>query len=285
MSEYKPSEVIVNEIKANTNNEFPNENREFIKKVSGFKLFVSRFDSKSKKYMIAYFGNKTAAIKTTASEQFKPIATYSSSNKDIYIFYDNVPDKQMVVASVLGELGISKNLMELLTGYIHNGNDTKTMNYLSRRRTFARVKKKMLLDWADISSNGINVSEDNEVLYRLLTARGSYDIYCPICSDIPIETFDYGEDKKKKRSRKIIVMENENHETKNEFPYIITVGCSYCFEKLRNTLSKSEFDGKRITLTTQISQGQHERMRSRQQIELSPVNIQIMKNFKFGKNE
>lgn len=235
--------------------------------------------------MIAYFGNKTAAIKTTASEQFKPIATYSSSNKDIYIFYDNVPDKQMVVASVLGELGISKNLMELLTGYIHNGNDTKTMNYLSRRRTFARVKKKMLLDWADISSNGINVSEDNEVLYRLLTARGSYDIYCPICSDIPIETFDYGEDTIKKRSRKIIVMENENHETKNEFPYIITVGCSYCFEKLRNTLSKSEFDGKRITLTTQISQGQHERMRSRQQIELSPVNIQIMKNFKFGKNE
>ena len=79
-------------------------------------------------------------------------------------------------------------------------------------------------------------------------------------------------------------MENENRSTNAEFPYIITVGCSYCFEKLRNTLSKSEFDGTSITLTTQIAQGQHERMRSRHQIKLSPINIQIMKNFKFGKN-
>ena len=79
-------------------------------------------------------------------------------------------------------------------------------------------------------------------------------------------------------------MENENKATNAEFPYIITVSCSYCFEKLRNTLSKSEFDGTSLTLTTQISQGQHERMRSRHQIKISPINIQIMKSFKFGKN-
>ncbi|MBR6599408.1 MAG: hypothetical protein IKK88_03825, partial [Oscillospiraceae bacterium] len=283
LNEYKTSDVIVDKIEENTNNELLKENREFILRISGYRLFVSRFDSDSKKYMIAYFGNGTAAIKTAASSAFKSMATYNSQSKDVYIFYDNVPDIQSVVASVLSDMKLSKNLMELLTGYIHNGNDTKTMNYLSRRRTFARVKKKLVMDWADISSDDVEELEDNEVIYRLLTARGSYDIYCPICSDIPLETFDYGEDTKKKHSRKIVVMENENPDTKGECPYIITVSCSYCFEKLRNTLSKSEFDGKNITLTTQIAQGQHDKMRSRHQIELSPVNIHLMKSMKFRK--
>lgn len=282
LNEYKASDVIIDEIAANTNNELPQENGEFILKISGYRLFVSRFYSGSKKYMTAYFGNSKAAIKTAANASFKQMATFNSVNKDVYIFYDNVPDVQAVVSAVLSDLKIPKDLMDLLMGYIHNGNDTKTMNYFSRRRTFARVRKNLVLDWADIDSYDINGSEDIEIMYRLLTARGSYDIYCPICSDIPLETFDYGEDTKRKHSRKIIVMENENHETKKAYPYIITVGCSYCFERLRNTLSKSEFDGKSITLTTQISQGQHERMRSRHQINLSPVNIQIMKNFKFS---
>lgn len=282
MSEYNAQDVSVMNIEDNTNNELPEENKNFIYRLTGYNIHLSHFYSGSKKYMTAYFGNSKAAIKTAANASFKQMATFNSVNKDVYIFYDNVPDVQAVVSAVLSDLKIPKDLMDLLMGYIHNGNDTKTMNYFSRRRTFARVRKNLVLDWADIEPYDINGAEDIEVMYRLLTARGSYDIYCPICSDIPLETFDYGEDTKKKHSRKIIVMENENHETKQEYPYIITVGCSYCFEKLRNTLSKSEFDGKSITLTTQISQGQHERMRSRHQIKLSPVNIQIMKNFKFS---
>lgn len=133
------------------------------------------------------------------------------------------------------------------------------------------------MDWTDLSPDEVSEIDDIEILYRLLTAGGSYDIYCPICADIPLETFDYGEDTKKKHSRRIIVLENENPDTRKEYPYIITVACSYCFEKLRHTLSKSEFDGKRLTLTTQIAQGQHEKMKSRHQIELSPVNIMLMK--------
>lgn len=285
MTEYKPQDVYIGTIQENTNNELPDENINFIYRISGYKLFVSKFNSNSKKYMISYFGNRMAAIKTEAKGAFKQIATYNSQKDDIFIFYDNVPDIQTVVAIVLKELNLSKNIMDFLMGYIHNGNNTKTMNYLSRRRTFAKVKKKLVLDWNDIELENNDELEDNEVIYRLLTARGSYDIYCHICSDIPLETFDYGEDTKRKHSRKIIVMENENSETKDEFPYIITIGCSYCFEKLRNTLSKSEFDGKNLTLTTQISQGQHERMKIRHQIELSPINIQIMKKIRFRRNE
>lgn len=282
--EYSSNDVIIEEIQENTNNELPQENRDFIFNISGYKIHVSRFDSNSKKYVIAYFGNGSAKIKMDSSASFKPIATYLSDSKDIYIFYDNVPDINAVVSIVLKELNLSKYLMELLLGYIHNGNDTKTMNYPSRRRTFARVKKRLVLDWTDFTSNDVSDIEDIEIIYRLLTARGSYDIYCPICADIPLETFDYGEDTKKKHSRKIIVLENENPDTRKEYPYIITVACSYCFEKLRHTLSKSEFDGKRLTLTTQIAHGQHEKMKSRHQLELSPVNILLMKKIKFRRN-
>ena len=192
------------------NNELPQENREFIYRISGYRVHVSRFDSDSKKYVIAYFDNHSAKIKLDASSSFKSFAKYLSSSKDIYIFYDNVPDINAVVSTVLKELDLSKYLMELLLGYIHNGNDTKTMNYLSWRRTFARVKKPLFLDWADFPSNEVSKIDDIEIIYRLLTARGSYDIYRPICADIPLETFDYGEDTKKKHSRRIVVDLFEN---------------------------------------------------------------------------
>lgn len=279
--EYNPTDVVVGNVVENTNNELPVENRDFIFRISGYRVHVSSFDSDSKKYVIAYFGNRSAKIKLDAGSSFKPFAKYSSSSKDIYIFYDNIPDINAVVSTVLKELDLSKYLMELLLGYIHNGNDTKTMNYLSRRRTFARVKKPLFLDWADFSSDVVSEIDDIEIIYRLLTARGSYDIYCPICADIPLETFDYGEDTKKKHSRRIVVLENENPETRKEYPYILTVACSYCFEKLRHTLSKSEFDGSQLKLTTQIAQGQHEKMKSHHQLELSPVNIMLMKKIKF----
>lgn len=92
--------------------------------------------------------------------------------------------------------------------------------------------------------------------------------------------FDYIEDTKKKHSRRIILLENENPDTNKEVPYIITVACSYCCQRLWGTLVKSEFDEKNLILTTQISHGMHEKSRNKQIIELSPVNIEVMKNFK-----
>lgn len=50
------------------------------------------------------------------------------------------------------------------------------MSYMSRRRNLAKVKKKLLLEWAELSE-GISSINDTETLYRLLTARGSYDIF------------------------------------------------------------------------------------------------------------
>ena len=75
------------------------------------------------------------------------------------------------------------------------------MSYMSRRRNLEKVKKKLVLEWAELSEETLSRIDDTEILYRLLTARGSYDIFCPICADIPLELFDYGEDAKKKHSR------------------------------------------------------------------------------------
>ena len=64
----------------------------------------------------------------------------------MYIFYDNIPnDTQQAITNVLDEIGVSTKNLELLEGYIHNGNTTKTMSYMSRRRNLAKVKKKLLL--------------------------------------------------------------------------------------------------------------------------------------------
>ena len=139
------------------------------------------------------------------------MATYTENDKNIYIFYDNIGnDIQQAVNSVLEMMNVSTKNLTLLEGYIHNGNTTKTMSYMSRRRNLAKVKKKLVLEWAELSEETLSRIDDTEILYRLLTARGSYDIFCPICADIPLELFDYGEDTKKKHSRQIILLENEN---------------------------------------------------------------------------
>ena len=76
------------------------------------------------------------------------------------------------------------------------------------------------------------------------------------------------------------MLENVNPDTNQEVPYVITTACSYCCQRLRNTLTKSEFDGKNLILTIQISHGMHEKTKSKQMIEMSPANIQLMKMFK-----
>ena len=281
LDEFAPSDIKIQSIQENSNNEMPVENEEVVFKITGYHVHLYRFLSNTRRKILAYFGNGRCAVKTDASRKYREVAGYNSADKNIYIFYDNIPgDLQQAVTSVLNEIGISTKNLELLEGYIHNDNVAKTMNYMSRRRNLAKVKKKLVLDWADFSVNDMDTIYDTEILYRLLTARGSYDIFCPICSDIPMETFDYGEDTKKKHSRKIILMENENPDTNKEIPYIITVACSYCCQRLRSTLIKSEFDGRNLILTTQVSHGLHEKTRRKLQIELSPFNIEVMRKFK-----
>lgn len=280
LDEFAPSDVEIVEIVENSNNEVPVETAEFVYKVTGYRVHVYRFLSHSRRKILAYFGEGKCQVKTDVAKEFREAARYCPTDKNVYIFYDNYPyDIQQAVTDVLDVIGVGTENLELLEGYIHNGNTTKTMSYISRRRNLAKVKKKLLLEWTELQE-GISPIYDTEILYRLLTARGSYDIFCPICADIPMENFDYGEDTKKKHSRRIILLENENPETNVEVPYIITVACSYCCQRLRSTLIKSEFDGMNVILTTQIAHGLHEKTRLMQQIELSPVNIAIMKKFK-----
>ncbi|MDE7308740.1 MAG: hypothetical protein K2N61_08815, partial [Lachnospiraceae bacterium] len=76
---------------------------------------------------------------------------------------------------MLDEIDVGTKNLELLEGYIHNGNTTKTMSYMSRRRNLAKVKRKLLLEWTELKE-GISSIDDMEILYSLLTARVSYDI-------------------------------------------------------------------------------------------------------------
>ena len=281
LEEFTPTDVVIEGITENSNNEMPVENIEFICKVTGYRVHLYRFISNTRRKILAYFGNGTCAVKVDASKEFREVASYTEKDKNIYIFYDNIGnDIQQAVNSVLEMMNVSTKNLTLLEGYIHNGNTTKTMSYMSRRRNLAKVKKKLVLEWSDLNEENLSRIDDTEILYRLLTARGSYDIFCPICADIPLELFDYGEDTKKKHSRQIILLENENPDTNQKIPYVITTACSYCCQRLRNTLTKSEFDGKNLILTTQISHGMHEKTKSKQVIEMSSANIQLMRMFK-----
>lgn len=281
LEEWKQNDVEIGTIIEDTNNEALKENREFIFKITGYQVHIYHFQSNTKKKVIAYFGKETFSIRTEASKPFLDIAFYQSKQKEVFIFYDHFSENlQEVITIVLSELGIAKKILELLQGYIYNGNQIKTINYLSRQRNIKKVQKKLQLDWCQIHFKEIPTVYENEILYRLLTARGSYDIFCPICADIPMETFDSKEESKNKHNRRIIVLENENEQTKEKVPYIVTVACFYCFEKLKSTLERAEFDGKNLILTTQMMHGQHERIRHKYKIELSPINLALISKFK-----
>lgn len=281
LDEYAPGDVEIRNIEENSNNELPKEYIKFVFQMTGLNMHVYRFISGTRRRMISYFGNGICAVRTDMTKKFREVGEYPSKDKDVFVFYDNYYDNiQDIVISVLEEFGLSARRLELMEGYINNRNSTKTMNYLAGRRNLAKIKRKLSLDWADIRAYELNEITDNEILYRLLTARGSYDIFCPICADIPLEASNYEEDSKKRRSRRIVLMENSNTDTNETIPYIITVACENCCRKLKNTLLKAEFDGRNIIVTTQIAQGTHEKMRSKKQIEMSPINIALMKAFR-----
>lgn len=288
-TEFNSNSVFIMGIEENSNNESNEENRKFIKEMTGYNVHFYRFKSNSRKKVLAYLHSTGLFIKLDSSERnFTRIASSCTNNNDIYIFHDNFEDDiHSALPIVFKSMGIPENTLDILKGYIHNGNSIKSLNYNSRMRNLSKykVKRSLSIDWADLSQDNLKCIDDNEILYKLLTARGSYDIFCPICADIPVEAFDYDDSNKKKHSRKIIVLENENTETRTEVPYIITVACANCFDKLKNCLSRSEFDGKNLTLVTQIAHGQFEKSRSKRVIELSPVNIAVMKKYKFPKHK
>jgi len=52
------------------------------------------------------------------------------------------------------------------------------------------------------------------------------------------------------------------------------------YERLKATLAGSQFDGRNLTISTQIVHGQYEKLIHKRNIELSPVNIEVMKHLK-----
>lgn len=278
---YDSSEITFKNIKSDMRNEYPQKNVAFIEKITGYRIFLYRFDSGRKKNIVAYAHHRHFKINLDSPKQFRDISNYFGNEKDIYIFYDNY-SKNVVKAvyDVLVQIGLSPDVLELIDSYIYNGNTTKTIGYPSYMGNMAKTRRKLVLDWSDLQANELGKTYDNELLYRILTARGSYSMYCPICADIPFETVDFTDKNKKKHSRRLLILENENQETREEVPYIITVCCSHCFEKLSNMLSNSEFNGTHLILTTQLAHGLHEKLVNKQYIELSPTNIALMKKMK-----
>lgn len=278
---YKASDLIINELKENIRNEYSAENQMFVEKLTGIKIHLYRFESSGRKRVIAYAHNGKFRISIGASSKFIDISNYGKDNKNLYIFYDNAEGAvSKIISTVLKELKLDEKSMQLVTSYIYNGMSTKTLNYEAYVKNMAHTRRKLVLDWNDVKANDMVTIQDNEVLYRLLTARGSYDVFCPICADVPLETIDFQDINKRRHSRRLLILENESKKTRDQYPYIITVCCNHCFDRLKAMLSHSEFDGKNLILSTQLAHGRHEKLVNRQKIELSPVNISVMKLFK-----
>lgn len=278
---YDSREITFKNIKPDMRNEYPSENVAFIEKLTGYRIFLYRFDSGGKKNIVAYAHHRSFRVNLDSTKQFRDISCYFGNEKDIYIFYDNYAKNVFkAVYDVLVQIGLSPNLLELIDSYIYNGNTTKTIGYSSYMGNMAKTRRKLVLDWSDLQANELGQFYDNELLYRILTARGSYSMYCPICADIPFETVDFTDKNKKRHSRRLLILENENKKTREDVPYIITVCCNHCFEKLSNILSNSEFDGTHLVLSTQLAHGLHEKLVNKQYIELSPTNIALMKKMK-----
>ena len=278
---YKSSDLMIRELKENIRNEYSAENQMFVEKLTGIKIHLYRFESSGRKRVIAYAHNGKFRISIGATSKFIDISSYGNDKKNLYIFYDNAEGAvSKIISTVLKELKLDEKSMQLVSSYIYNGVSTKTLNYEAYVKNMAHTRRKLILDWNDVKSNDLVAIKDNEVLYRLLTARGSYDVFCPICADVPLETIDFQDINKRKHSRRLLILENESNKTRDQYPYIITVCCNHCFERLKAMLSRSEFDGKYLILSTQLAHGRHEKLVNRQKIELSPVNISVMKLFK-----
>ncbi|MBQ8117465.1 MAG: hypothetical protein IJ147_05350 [Lachnospiraceae bacterium] len=294
--------VRIGSIVENLNNECGKDYVEFIQEISEYQYQVSlhKFNSNTRRNVVAYCHSDAIYLRDRADSKFEKIAQIDKGvTGKLYIFYDNYKEenKLQAISEILGNIGISGEYIELLEGYLpgnefgrsvdyadferqihdRNGGDVDPSGQPENASVVPRWRKIAEMDFPDKDV------PSNKVLYRLLTARGSYDGKCPICHYKNRLATEGGQ---AKDSRLVLI---RNHKIPsadgkggNKNPYIITVACKECFVKMKQSLQSAEFDPKKgeLLLTMKLAHGQHESNTEQQKVILSPVNVAIIEKFR-----
>lgn len=267
------------------------EKLKFIERITGLRLYISKFNSGRKKHVIGYLGGQNFKMKRSADEKFTPVGQFDEDSNKVYICYDNINDESKVISEVLVDLGFDSAIIAIFNAYISSENNDKVLGYNDYAKAVTSSAAPLKLNWRH--SNDFDFPADRsflyEDLYRLLTSRGSYDKFCPVCGKVPSEDEHRNNNDKKRPDRKLILFDNKCEENKCNLPFILTVACSACFNKLKNTLSRAELikecDGTYyLKFSTEMGHGQHEKSSSEQKIELSPLNIEIINKYQLEFN-
>ena len=271
-------------VEDNLDNECKQEYVDFLQEICGYKIRLHRFNSQTRKKIIVYCGEKEILLKKDANGSFKAIAQINNEEKGIlYIFYDNYGEESMkAVSEVLKDIRVPEEYIDLYEAYLPGNDIVQAVNYrelaYNQMDRLSESYREQQSHWNKIAVGELGSSFPNEVLYRLLTARGSYNDYCPICGEIPTNDIEWDEKDRKHRSRKLVLFKNRN--TENDKAYIITIACKKCFENLRRTMQRAEFHDDTLKLYRKIVHGQHETNVEEKKVILSPVNREIIRIFK-----
>jgi len=277
--------IQIRNVRANSVDECGEQMKEFLRRKTNRNFHVYSFARKGRPMSLCYIAGGAISYRESAATSFVTVAKAENISNNIYIFCSNYgEDIKGAISAVMNDIGVSEGVLKLFDGYIQNRMSTYTLDYSSyssmvsqgrQRRMFAG-RRKLDLDFARIKEQKLYLKEfNNEFIIKILSARGSYDIFCPVCADIPIEAIL--KERKGKPSRSLIVLENSSARTKVEFPYVVLIACDRCKEKLSATLSRSELNDNNVALTLVVAHGQHEKVYIRHAVELSPINMSIMK--------
>ena len=275
--------VAIGDLEADLKNECEDEIHDFIQSVSGYDVYLHAFDSGSRKKTIAFWCDKGFYLKQSASDQYKKIAKklqgVAGPRDRIFVFYHKCSIMD-AFSSVFAFLEIEPDIIRWMNRYLPGGNITKTVGldmWMCGRQRKARPKYPL---WRPFSEAFIGPSPSFETVYRLLTARGSYDNHCPICG-----RWFCGMEVAGKRGRPIqnALLKNACTEgEENNIKYVPTVMCDSCFNWLNESLYRAKLTDNKIIFETRTAHGQHEKRITHTEVTLSPINLALIRIFKLG---
>ena len=240
------------------------EKFKFIQRMTNLKIKLFKYNSSSRTDSVIYMHDGQVKANFKSKDSFMALAECNINDDSLIIFYDNFKGNlDNVLQLVLANIGIGSTTLEFVKAFVGTVESVIALDYKSYESINSLVPGKTDYDWQPNNDLTFSITYDYDLIKTVLSSRGNYGDTCPICGN-------------QTHYQKIIVLSNQANKKDT---YIVTICCNDCFEHLKDTLSNAKLSNDIMTIEKKSYHGQSELLVQRSEIQLSPMNMEIIKLF------
>lgn len=214
----------------NLSNQCPKDLLEFIERLTGKKVYLWEVPPVNKRWEVLYgYRQEIKSYNNQEWTQEATIINYEANDNRVIILFNGKKDYREAIQSVLKSILGKADILDKLDAFLTSSNNMQIQG-----EKYDRLGKRIMEDNDKYSRRfSSDIATDQftcEQLIKLILARGIQDHKCACC----------GCDLLDEKQAKLIISNNENDESKEDFPQIYEVVCAECKSLLKSSLNRAE---------------------------------------------